>query len=61
MKGENFTVLTVHPGWVRTDMGGANADIDVETSVRGIADVLDAQAGAGGHQFLDYRGETIPW
>jgi hypothetical protein len=29
--------------------------------VRGIADVLEAQAGAGGHRFLDYRGETIPW
>jgi len=61
MKGEDFTVLTVHPGWVRTDMGGANADIDVETSVKGIADVLEAQAGSGGHRFLDYRGETIPW
>ncbi len=58
---EGITVLTLHPGWVRTDMGGANADIDVETSVTGLADVLEAQAGAGGHQFLNYKGETVPW
>ncbi len=58
---DGITVLNMHPGWVRTDMGGPNAEIDVETSVRGIADVLEAQAGAGGQQFLDYRGKTIPW
>jgi NAD(P)-dependent dehydrogenase (short-subunit alcohol dehydrogenase family) len=58
---DDITVLTMHPGWVRTEMGGANADIDVETSVKGMADVLEAEAGAGGHQFLNYKGETIPW
>lgn len=56
-----FTMLSIHPGWVRTDMGGEDAPLDVETSVRGIADVLEAQAGAGGWHFLDYKGETIPW
>jgi NAD(P)-dependent dehydrogenase (short-subunit alcohol dehydrogenase family) len=55
------TVLSIHPGWVKTDMGGPHADIDVATSVRGIADVLDAKAGSGKHEYLDYRGETIPW
>jgi len=57
----NITVVTMHPGWVRTDMGGDNADIDVETSVTGMIDVLESQAGKGGHRFLDYRGRTIPW
>jgi NAD(P)-dependent dehydrogenase (short-subunit alcohol dehydrogenase family) len=56
-----ITVLNIHPGWVRTDMGGPNASLDVETSVTGIANVLEAQAGAGGHHFLDYTGETLPW
>lgn len=56
-----ITVLSLHPGWVRTDMGGPHADIDVETSVTGLADVLAAQAGAGGHRFLDYQGNTLPW
>jgi NAD(P)-dependent dehydrogenase (short-subunit alcohol dehydrogenase family) len=61
MPRRDITVLNIHPGWVRTDMGGENADIDVETSVTGVADVLEAKAGAGGHEFLDYKGQTIPW
>jgi len=61
LKRKDLTVLTLHPGWVRTDMGGANADIDVETSVRGLADVLEKKLGAGGHEYLDYTGKTLPW
>jgi len=57
----DITVLSMHPGWVKTDMGGAGADIDVATSVKGMADVLEAKAGSGKHEYLDYRGKTIPW
>jgi NAD(P)-dependent dehydrogenase (short-subunit alcohol dehydrogenase family) len=53
-------VLTLHPGWVRTDMGGAAAPLSVEDSARGLADVIERHRGAG-HQFLDYSGRTIPW
>jgi len=55
------TVLSLHPGWVKTDMGGAGADIDVETSVRGLVEQLEAYSGKGGHYFVNYRGETIAW
>jgi NAD(P)-dependent dehydrogenase (short-subunit alcohol dehydrogenase family) len=58
---EDITILSMHPGWVKTDMGGANADIDVPTSVKGMADVLEVKAGSGKHEYLDYRGQTIPW
>ncbi|HQT64321.1 MAG: short-chain dehydrogenase [Acidocella sp. 20-57-95] len=57
----NITVLSMHPGWVRTDMGGAGADIDVATSVKGLVDVLTSKAGSHVHEYLDYRGKTIPW
>jgi NAD(P)-dependent dehydrogenase (short-subunit alcohol dehydrogenase family) len=55
------TVLSMHPGWVRTAMGGEGADIDVETSVRGMVEQLEQFAGEGGHHFVNYKGETIPW
>ena len=55
------TVLSLHPGWVKTDMGGEGADIDVETSTRGLVDQVNAYVGKGGHHFINYRGETIPW
>ena len=56
-----LTVLSLHPGWVRTDLGGDEAPLDVETSVRGLADVVEGARGKGGHRFVDYTGATIPW
>lgn len=59
--GRGVICLALHPGWVRTDMGGANADIDVVTSVTGMRAVI---AGAGPQDngaFFDYTGEALPW
>jgi NAD(P)-dependent dehydrogenase (short-subunit alcohol dehydrogenase family) len=58
--GAPWDVVLMHPGWVRTDMGGSNADIDVETSVVGMLDVLE-QPGRSGCVFVDYKGDIIPW
>ena len=55
------TVLTLHPGWVQTDMGGQGADLDVPTSVKGLADVILAQRGQPGSRFLDYSGAELAW
>jgi len=55
------TVLAVAPGWVRTDMGGPNAAIDVATSVRGIADAIAARRGQPGAWFVNYKGRDVPW
>jgi NAD(P)-dependent dehydrogenase (short-subunit alcohol dehydrogenase family) len=56
-----LTVLSMHPGWVRTDMGGAEAPLDIETSCRGMVEQVTRAAGKGGHRFIDYQGETLPW
>ncbi|MEL1251638.1 SDR family NAD(P)-dependent oxidoreductase [Aurantiacibacter gilvus] len=53
-------VISLHPGWVRTDMGGPNGLIDVETSVNGMLDLLEAE-GTPRHAFLAYDGSEVPW
>jgi NAD(P)-dependent dehydrogenase (short-subunit alcohol dehydrogenase family) len=51
--------LALHPGWVRTDMGGAEADLDVASSVAGMRCVLAAADGTANGGFFDYTGERI--
>lgn len=57
----DLTILAVHPGVVRTSMGGPGAPLDIDTSVTGVIDVLERRAGSGTTAFIDYRGEIIPW
>lgn len=57
----DFALLALHPGWVQTDMGGANAPLTVEESVAGVVEVIEAAAGTRDCRFLDYQGETLPW
>jgi len=54
-------VLLMHPGWVKTDMGGKNAPLDIPTSVKGMADVIDAQGSGTGIAYVDYAGNSIAW
>ena len=59
--GAGRTVLAVVPGWVRTDMGGANAALDIGTSVRGMADAIAARRGTPGTAYVDYQGNDVAW
>lgn len=60
-QGPRPTLLNLHPGWVKTDMGGDSADIDVETSTAGLLRQIEAHAGRGGQHYLDYKGQALPW
>jgi NAD(P)-dependent dehydrogenase (short-subunit alcohol dehydrogenase family) len=57
----DVAVVLMHPGWVKTDMGGEAAPLDVATSVRGMADVIASHAGKPGVSYVDYAGHTLPW
>jgi len=58
-QGFVFTVL--HPGWVQTEMGGANATLPPQESVRGLVGVIEKLGPDDNGRFYDYRGKTIPW
>lgn len=55
------TVLALHPGWVKTDMGGPGALIDAFESVSGLYKVIEGAQPADNGKFFNYKGETLPW
>ena len=54
-------VLALHPGWVQTEMGGAQAQVTPADAVAGLLRVIDAATPAQSGTFLDWRGEALPW
>lgn len=55
------TLVSLHPGWVRTEMGGTGADIDTETSVAGMRKVIAGLAPRDSGSFFSYDGQAIAW
>ncbi len=58
---EGFVCVVVHPGWVRTDMGGAAATYTPKESVAGLLEVIEKLGPKDNGHFYDFKGETIPW
>ena len=58
---EGMTVVVLHPGWVRTDMGGRNAALDVATSAAGLAGVIERLRPSMSGGFFDYDGTPLVW
>ena len=54
-------VLLMHPGWVRTDMGGADAPLDIDSSCRGMVEQVSAAVGRPGLSYQDFEGNPLPW
>ena len=61
LKPIGISVISLHPGWVRTEMGGPNALISVEESVNGMFGVISNTNISNSGQFLNYDGTEIPW
>lgn len=54
-------VVALHPGWVRTDMGGAQAALSVQESVAGLLHVIHQLTAEQSGDFLDWQGQPLPW
>lgn len=61
LRPRGVTVVALHPGWVRTRMGGQGAAITVETSVAGQQSLFDTLAPAHSGRFFNYDGSELPW
>ena len=61
LKRDGIVVSMIHPGWVKTDMGGAGADITPEESAAGIHTVIAGLSLEGTGRFYKWNGEIHPW
>ena len=61
LKPIGISVISLHPGWVRTEMGGPNALMSVEESVNGMFGVISNTNISNSGQFINYNGTEIPW
>ena len=61
LKQFGINVVALHPGWVQTDMGGANASINTHTSVNGLRQVLATIGPDDTGSFINYDGTSIAW
>ena len=61
LREQNIIALSLHPGWVRTEMGGPNGLIDTATSAAGLLNVIAEAVPSDSGQFIAYDGKRIPW
>ncbi|HEY0812113.1 MAG TPA: SDR family NAD(P)-dependent oxidoreductase [Pseudonocardia sp.] len=54
-------IVLMAPGWIRTALGGSDAPFTIDENIPKIVDVLLSKRGKPGLEYLDYRGETVPW
>jgi NAD(P)-dependent dehydrogenase (short-subunit alcohol dehydrogenase family) len=61
LASRRVSVVLVHPGWVRTAMGGPQGAIEVEESAKGIVALLDRVGLEESGRFFDWQGDELPW
>ncbi|MFE3886949.1 SDR family oxidoreductase [Streptomyces lydicus] len=58
--GDTRKLLLVDPGWVRTELGGPDAELSVEESIPGVVETIERHREPGLH-FVDHQGQVVPW
>ena len=60
-KANNIAVLMLHPGWVKTDMGGSKAKLEISESVTSMLHVIDSFDISKTGSFVNYDGKKLEW
>ena len=58
---DNISFLILHPGWVKTRMGGENAPVEMDTSVDGMMELIGEHTLENSGRFVQYDGVDLPW
>ena len=61
LKDDGILAVVLHPGWVQTDMGGANAFTPIAVSAEGLLKVSEGLTEKDNGLFYDFNGKLIPW
>ncbi|WP_117234474.1 SDR family oxidoreductase [Vibrio maerlii] len=61
LSSQGFTVLALHPGWVKTEMGGPNALLETDISAQGLFNVIQNSTPGNSGQFINFDGSELPW
>lgn len=61
LKKDGIIVTSIHPGWVKTDLGGPGAPLDVDTSVTGMIELLFKLSEEHNGAFYQYDGQQLAW
>lgn len=61
LKTNEILAVSIHPGWVKTAMGGANAPLQVEQSTAGICNFLNNINESHNGKFYDFEGKGLQW
>lgn len=61
LKPDGILVVSLHPGWVKTDMGGPKAPMEIETSVSNMIDTMKGLNAGHNGGFYQYDGVNLPW
>lgn len=61
LQRKGFITIAIHPGWVRTDMGGHFATYSTKSSIKRILRVLEGLTPQDSGRFFDLNGKPLPW